>query len=237
MQITVDHVIRFLERAAALIREHATELTELDTVIGDADHGTNLNRGFSAVVVKLDALQDGDIGTILDVTGKTLLATVGGAAGPLYGTAFRRAGALLAGRRTIDGADIAAALEVALEGIIERGRVQRGEKTMLDAIAPGVETFRSAIAEGKSLEEAARNALAAVEEGCALQFRCRRPRGARRFSVRAALVIRTLAPHQRTILPARWSVSTLIRRPISTQSSTRNPGKNPVCAISRPMFW
>ncbi len=165
MQITVDHVIRFLERAAALIREHATELTELDTVIGDADHGTNLNRGFSAVVVKLDALQDGDIGTILDVTGKTLLATVGGAAGPLYGTAFRRAGALLAGRRTIDGADIAAALEVALEGIIERGRVQRGEKTMLDAIAPGVETFRSAIAQGKSLEEAARSALAAVEEG------------------------------------------------------------------------
>jgi dihydroxyacetone kinase-like protein len=165
MQITVDHVIRFIERAAALIRDHAAELTELDTVIGDADHGANLNRGFSAVVVKLDTFQESDIGAILDMTGKTLLATVGGAAGPLYGTAFRRAGALLAGRSVIDGRDIAAALEVALEGIVERGRVQRGEKTMLDAIAPGVETFRNAIMNGNSLEEAARCALAAVEEG------------------------------------------------------------------------
>ena len=92
MQITVDHVIRFIERAAALIRDHAAELTELDTVIGDADHGANLNRGFSAVVVKLDTFQESDIGAILDMTGKTLLATVGGASGPLYGTAFRCAG-------------------------------------------------------------------------------------------------------------------------------------------------
>ncbi|MGQ9828063.1 MAG: dihydroxyacetone kinase subunit DhaL [Roseiflexus sp.] len=165
MQITVDHVIRFIERAAALIRDHAAELTELDTVIGDADHGTNLNRGFAAVVVKLDTFQESDIGAVLDMTGKTLLATVGGAAGPLYGTAFRRAGALLAGRSVIDGRDIAAALEVALQGIVERGGVQRGEKTMLDAIAPGVETFCNAMIQGKSLEEAAHYALIAVEEG------------------------------------------------------------------------
>ncbi|MGQ9548936.1 MAG: dihydroxyacetone kinase subunit DhaL [Roseiflexus sp.] len=165
MQITVDHVIRFIERAAALIRDHAAELTELDTVIGDADHGTNLNRGFAAVVVKLDTFQESDIGAVLDMTGKTLLATVGGAAGPLYGTAFRRAGALLAGRSVIDGRDIAAALEVALQGIVERGGVQRGEKTMLDAIAPGVETFCNAMIQGKSLEEAAHHALIAVEEG------------------------------------------------------------------------
>ena len=69
MQITVDHVIRFIERAAALIRDHAAELTELDTVIGDADHGANLNRGFSAVVVKLDTFQESDIGALLDMTG------------------------------------------------------------------------------------------------------------------------------------------------------------------------
>lgn len=165
MQITVDHVIRFLERAAALIHDHSVELTELDTFIGDADHGTNLNRGFAAVMVKLDELYDEDIGTALDITGKTLLSTVGGAAGPLYGTAFRRAGALLAGRYAIEGADIVAALEVALQGVVERGKVQRGEKTMLDAIAPGVDTFRVAIAQGTPLDEAARCALEAVEQG------------------------------------------------------------------------
>lgn len=165
MQFTVDHVIRFLERAAALIHNHSVELTELDTFIGDADHGTNLNRGFAAVVVKLDELYDEDIGTALDITGKTLLSTVGGAAGPLYGTAFRRAGAFLAGRYTIESADLVAALEVALQGVVERGKVKRGEKTMLDAIAPGVETFRDAIARNTPIDEAARCALTAVEQG------------------------------------------------------------------------
>lgn len=165
MQFTVDHVIRFLERAAALIRDHSIELTELDALIGDADHGANLNRGFTAVLAKLDDLADEDIGTVLDATGRTLLSTVGGAAGPLYGTAFRRAGALLAGCRALEIADIVAALEAALQGVVERGKVRRGEKTMLDAIAPGVETFRDAVAQGVPLDEAARRALTAVEQG------------------------------------------------------------------------
>ncbi|MEN9935316.1 MAG: hypothetical protein RLZZ387_1895 [Chloroflexota bacterium] len=165
MVITADHVIRFIELAAARIKDRREELTALDAPIGDADHGTNLDRGFTAAAAKLPSLYDEDVGTILDATGKTLLATVGGAAGPLYGTAFIRAGALLRGRRELSGAELVAALDAALEGIVARGKVQRGEKTMVDAIAPGVEVLRAAHGEGQDLRSAALSALSAVEEG------------------------------------------------------------------------
>lgn len=165
MQITADHVVRFIERAAARVKDRRDELTALDAPIGDADHGTNLDRGFSAVLAKLPTLYDEDVGVILDTTGKTLLATVGGAAGPLYGTAFIRAGALLRGLREVSGAELVAALDAALEGVLARGKVQRGEKTMVDAIAPGVEELRQAQASGAEPHEAARRAVAAVEAG------------------------------------------------------------------------
>ncbi|MFO7167950.1 MAG: dihydroxyacetone kinase subunit DhaL [Chloroflexota bacterium] len=165
MSITADHVILFVERAAARIKERRDELTELDAPIGDADHGANLDRGFSAALARLPALYDEDVGAILDATGKTLLATVGGAAGPLYGTAFIRAGAALRDRRQVSGAELVAALEAALEGIVARGKAQRGEKTMVDAIAPGVGVMRDARDGGADLREAAIRALAAVEEG------------------------------------------------------------------------
>jgi phosphoenolpyruvate---glycerone phosphotransferase subunit DhaL len=165
MDITADHIIRFVELAAARVKDRRDELTALDAPIGDADHGTNLDRGFSAALAKLPALYDEDVGAILDATGRTLLSTVGGAAGPLYGTAFIRAGALLRGHRQVSGADLVAALDAALEGIVARGKVQRGEKTMVDAIAPGVEVLREARDVGRNLREAAYQALAAVEDG------------------------------------------------------------------------
>jgi phosphoenolpyruvate---glycerone phosphotransferase subunit DhaL len=165
MQINADHVIRFVERAAERIKERRDELTALDAPIGDADHGANLDRGFSAAAVRLSSLEDEDIGAILDTIGKTLLSTVGGAAGPLYGTAFIRAGAVLQSRRQASGDELVAALVAALEGVVARGKVQRGEKTMVDAIAPGVGVLREASAGGEDLREAARRALAAVEEG------------------------------------------------------------------------
>jgi dihydroxyacetone kinase-like protein len=168
MQINADHVIRFVQSAAEQIQLHHNELTELDAAIGDADHGSNLHRGFTAVRVRLSELIDrdeDDIGAILDATGRTLLATVGGAAGPLYGTAFRRAGAALAGHKRADAAQIVEALEAALAGIVERGRARAGDKTMVDAIAPGIAALQAAVRRGDDLHAAARAAVEATAEG------------------------------------------------------------------------
>ena len=165
MQITAEHVIRFIEGVAARIKEHRDELTLLDSAIGDADHGTNLDRGFTAVLGKLPTVADKDIGTILKTTGMTLVSTVGGASGPLYGTAFMRAGMALADRYELTEAEVVAALEAALEGIMARGKAQRGEKTMVDAIAPGIDTLKEAQASGENIHAALRRALDAVEAG------------------------------------------------------------------------
>jgi dihydroxyacetone kinase-like protein len=165
MRITADTVIRFLEGVAATIKEHRDELTQLDSPIGDADHGVNLDRGFSAVLAKLPTVADKDIGTILKTTGMTLVSTVGGASGPLYGTAFIRAGMTLADRYEMNEADLIAALEAALEGIMARGKAQRGEKTMVDAIGPGVDALKQAQADGADLVTAMRRAVDAVEAG------------------------------------------------------------------------
>lgn len=165
MQITAEHVIRFVEEVAATIKEQRDYLTQLDAAIGDADHGINLDRGFSAVLAKLPGVADKDIGSILKTVGTTLVSTVGGASGPLYGTAFLRAGMATADRFELSADDVIAALEAALEGIQARGKAQRGEKTMVDAIAPGVETLKQAQAAGDAPVEAFRKALAATEQG------------------------------------------------------------------------
>lgn len=165
MQITADTVIRFIEGVAAMVKAHRDELTQLDSAIGDADHGANLDRGFSAVLAKLPTVADKDIGSILKTTGMTLVSTVGGASGPLYGTAYMRAGVALADRFEMDENDLLAALEAALEGIIARGKAQRGEKTMVDAIGPGIDAFKAALAAGTAAPEAITQALAAVEQG------------------------------------------------------------------------
>lgn len=165
MQITAEHVIRFVEEVAATIKEQRDYLTQLDAAIGDADHGINLDRGFSAVLAKLPGVADKDIGSILKTVGTTLVSTVGGASGPLYGTAFLRAGMATADRFELSADDVIAALEAALEGIQARGKAQRGEKTMVDAIAPGVETLKQAQAAGDPPVEAFRKAVAATEQG------------------------------------------------------------------------
>jgi dihydroxyacetone kinase-like protein len=165
MQITADHTIRFLERVAKRIADRREELTLLDSPIGDADHGSNLDRGFSAVLVRLPALADQDIGTILRQAGTTLVSTVGGSSGPLYGTAFIRAGGILAGKHSANAEELLAALEAGLEGIIARGKAQPGEKTMIDTLAPATAAFRVAVAEHVELPEALRRAVAAAEIG------------------------------------------------------------------------
>jgi dihydroxyacetone kinase-like protein len=165
MQISAEHVIRFLERVAARLKQHRDELTQLDSPIGDADHGINLDRGFTAVIGKLPSVADKDIGTILKTTGMTLVSTVGGASGPLYGTAFIRAGMALADRYELSEGEVVVALEAALEGIIARGKANRGDKTMVDAIGPGVDALKEAMASGEDFVGAVRKAVAATEAG------------------------------------------------------------------------
>ncbi len=165
MRITAEHVIRFLEGVATRVKAQRAYLTELDSPIGDADHGINLDRGFSAVVAKLPTVADKDIGTILKTTGMTLVSTVGGASGPLYGTAFLRAGMVLADRYELSEDDLVAALEAALDGIMMRGKAKRGEKTMIDTIAPSIDALKAARAQGADLITALHEATAAAEEG------------------------------------------------------------------------
>ena len=165
MQINVEHVFRFIEEVAQTIKEQREYLTQLDSAIGDADHGANLDRGFSAVVAKLPSMADKDIGTILKLVGTTLVSTVGGASGPLYGTAFLRAGMATADRYELDPDDVVVALEAALEGIQARGKAQRGEKTMVDAVGPGIDALQAATAESDDLLGAIRTAVDATRNG------------------------------------------------------------------------
>jgi dihydroxyacetone kinase-like protein len=157
-------VKRWLEAAAASLREQRDYLTQLDAAIGDADHGTNMDRGFTAVVEKLPDL-DGPPGKLLTAAGSTLVSTVGGASGPLWGTALRRAGRTLGEATEFGAAELAAALEAALAGVIELGAAQEGDKTMVDALAPAVRAFRAEVDGGGDVAAALAAARTACEDG------------------------------------------------------------------------
>ncbi|MBQ7155144.1 MAG: dihydroxyacetone kinase subunit L [Synergistaceae bacterium] len=139
-------------------------LTELDREIGDSDHGINMARGFHAVLEKVDP-EAADIGASLKKAGMTLLSTVGGASGPLYGTAYMEAGKVLAGKTELTAEDMKAALEAAIAGIQKRGKAVKGEKTMLDAIIPASETYAAKIAEGADIVSALTAACQSAREG------------------------------------------------------------------------
>ena len=136
--------------AARVIEEQRDHLTQLDAAIGDADHGINLDRGFTAVLSAMEAAAPATPGAILTLTGSTLISKVGGASGPLYGTAFRRAGKALGDAADADMPGLAAALEAALAGVQQLGAAREGDKTMVDALAPATGAFSKAIAEGAS---------------------------------------------------------------------------------------
>jgi dihydroxyacetone kinase-like protein len=167
MQITSAQIVRFIEVAAATISEQRDYLTQLDSPIGDADHGTNMHRGFSAVAASLPAVADKDIGAIFMMVSSTLIAKVGGASGPLYGTAFLRASRLIGPRYEIDGDLALAAFDAAFEGIASRGKSERGQKTMLDTMGPAVDALRAAVEGGDELPAAFEKMLAAAEQGMA----------------------------------------------------------------------
>jgi phosphoenolpyruvate---glycerone phosphotransferase subunit DhaL len=153
----------WLRSAAELLHRDRERLTELDKQIGDGDHGTNMDRGFQKVAAQLDP--GADIGGQLKAASMVLISTVGGASGPLYGTFFLRASGAVAGKETLTAADLAALCEAGLAGVLQRGRAQAGDKTMIDALAPAVEALRAAEASGASVKDAAAAAVAAAERG------------------------------------------------------------------------
>ena len=138
----------WITAAAAVIEEQRDHLTQLDAAIGDADHGINLARGFTAVLSALDTAAPATPGAVLTLTGATLISKVGGASGPLYGVAFRRAGKALGEAPDVDLPALAAALEAALAGVQQLGAAREGDKTMVDALAPATGAFSKALAEG-----------------------------------------------------------------------------------------
>ena len=165
MPITTEDTVNWLRQLAQVLHENRDYLTQLDSPIGDADHDINMDRGFKAVMDKLPSVANMDIGSILKTVGTTLVSTVGGASGPLYGTAFLRAGMATAGKNELDEADYIAMLEAALEGIKARGKAQPGEKTMLDALTPALEAAKAAQAQGLKLTQMMRRASDAAEAG------------------------------------------------------------------------
>ena len=147
--VTTAQVIQILEKMAQVIQENKDYLTELDMPIGDSDHGINLARGFQAVTAKLPTVADKDIGTILKTVGMTLVSTVGGASGPLYGTAFLRAAGKAAGKSSLELNDFLDMMDAAIEGVKMRGKATVGEQTMLDAMVPALAGIGAAAQHGR----------------------------------------------------------------------------------------
>jgi dihydroxyacetone kinase-like protein len=163
--VSYGQVSDWIRAFAAVIAENKDYLTELDSAIGDADHGINMNRGMQAVLGKIDAGSQDDIGALLKTVGMTLVSTVGGASGPLYGTLFLQLGSSAAGKSELSGDDWAAALAAGVAGVQRRGKAELGDKTMIDALEPAVEAVRSALSGGATLDDALRRSAHAAQEG------------------------------------------------------------------------
>jgi dihydroxyacetone kinase-like protein len=163
---SVAQAVAWVRSAAAVIEQHAAELTMLDSAIGDGDHGTNMNRGFKAAVQRLDALEgDQDFGAMFRAIGMALIGKVGGASGPLYGSLFLGMGKELGDVDEAEDERLAAALRAGYDSVVARGKAQLEDKTMLDAWHPALEALDAALAGGKELGPALDEAAAAAEEG------------------------------------------------------------------------
>lgn len=168
MPITRDDALEWIKACTKVLAENRDYLIQLDAAIGDADHGANMDRGFQAVKNKMPELSDKDIGTIFKTVGMTLLSTVGGAGGPLYGTFFIQAGTKTAGKMELTLEDWYIALDAALSGVIMRGKAELGDKTMVDALTPAVNALKLAVSNqepiGKALMLSAEAAKKGMEE-------------------------------------------------------------------------
>jgi dihydroxyacetone kinase-like protein len=163
--INQQAIIDWLQKLATIYDENKDELTRLDSPIGDADHGTNMARGFGAVAEKIPTYSSKNISEILKDVGMTLVGTVGGSSGPLYGTMFLNMNTAVWDLETLTPAQVAKMFEHGLEGVMQRGRAELGEKTMVDALSPAVDALKSAVESEKSLTEALQAASTAAEKG------------------------------------------------------------------------
>ena len=161
--LTAEVILRWLENCAETFTAHKDELTQLDAAIGDADHGANMARGFTAVKGKLGELKGKDIGVIFKTTAMTLISTVGGASGPLYGTFFLQAANGANGKMELTSAELATIFGAGLQGLVNRGKAAVGEKTMVDALVPAIAALKPA--EGDSISDVLARAVAAAKKG------------------------------------------------------------------------
>lgn len=175
MALTKPQVVDWLMRCGEVFSRERDFLTQLDTEIGDADHGLNMNRGFNKVVEKLPSVADKDIGFIMKNTGMTLLSSVGGASGPLFGTFFIRAAQAANAKQSLDLAELHQMMQEGVEGVVMRGKAEPGDKTMCDAWWPVVESLGQSaqqnLSVAEALQRAADSAERAVESTITMQAR------------------------------------------------------------------
>ena len=165
MAVGRQEVLRWLEVLQQVYAENRQWLTELDSAIGDADHGINMDRGFTAVKAELAAHVPSDIRSVLQNAAATLIRYVGGASGPLYGTFFLRAAAACAGKTEIAAADVVALFQAGIEGVGQRGKAAAGDKTMMDALLPALDAMRKASEDGDGMAAILDKGAAAAHAG------------------------------------------------------------------------
>jgi dihydroxyacetone kinase-like protein len=163
--VTTAVLDEWVHRFAHLVAENRDYLTELDAAIGDADHGSNMDRGMKAAVAALEASPPATAGALFSKVGMTLVSTVGGASGPLFGTLFLRIGSTLGDAETTSAPQLAAALRAGLGGVVDRGKAGPDDKTMYDALAPAVDALDAALAEGADLAASLKHASDAAAAG------------------------------------------------------------------------
>ena len=179
MPVSTQDVLRWLASSQRVFSENRQRLTEMDQAVGDGDFGTSMDRGFTAVQAELTAKPPADIKTAFSNVATVLIKTMGGSSGPLLGTFFLRAGATCAGKSELSSADVAALFQAGVEGLQQRGKAERGDKTMMDAWFPAVDAMRSAVEAGAGLADVLSKGVAAAEAGAqaTITMQARKGRG------------------------------------------------------------
>src|SRR3954454_23202003 len=165
MTVSKEDVLRWLDASQKVFAEKREQLTELDSAVGDGDFGISLDRGFTAVHAELSANPPADLRSVLQNTASVLIRTMGGTSGPLLGTFFLRAGTSCAGKSELAPADVVALFQAGVEGLQQRGKAERGDKTMLDAWFPALDAMRDALDNGSGLSDILERGAAAAEAG------------------------------------------------------------------------
>lgn len=212
MAISHDQALTFVQDFAQAVATNKNYLTELDSAIGDGDHGINMERGMRAVVPKVEALPDGDISTLFRTVAMTLISTVGGASGPLYGTVFLQFATALKGKAEVLPADWAAAVAAGVEGVQARGKAVLEDKTMVDALLPASQALQAKLDEGGSFDEA----LSAAESGAEAGMRATIPLVARKG--RASYLGERSAGHQDPGATSSWLLMKAAREAFSEKT-------------------